>query len=400
MKAKILFISTLVVLTTIYFLNGKTLDIKNSQGVQSKEQTLPQNPLNGRLVLENKGCINCHSVNGYGGKTAPDFGRHNFIGSEYDLISNMWDHSPEMFKQMDAKNTAKQELSSEDFRSLRYFLNYLRYLGNSGNVTKGKELFAKMKCNECHSIDQVSPHMISLNKMGIYASPVYLAQVMWNHAAKMQKMQKQSGIKVPLFKGDEFSDLSSYIQSVNSNGKKEKIYMSPGNPLKGEKLFKSKKCFYCHEQSHIGPDLTKYNFNKSVTEIAGMMWNHSSSMQSEMTKNKIVYPVFKNDEMANLISYLYFRNQAQVKGSAEEGKKLFLQKGCISCHSKGNSYNAPAVSSIGPFHNSDSFFSDLWNHLPLMEKGLYAKGQSLPKLLPSEIKSLYLYFRTNGKTGI
>ncbi len=393
MKTKILLVfSSLIFLAVFCFLNGKTIVVKNIQSRQNDQQTLPQNPLNGRVVFEQKGCINCHAINGYGGKTAPDFGEHNFFGGDYDLISAMWNHSPEMFKQMNAKNIKKQEISAEDFRSLRYFLNFLRYLGGSGNIINGQKLFSKMKCNECHSVGKVSSNKISLNKMGVYASPLFLAQIMWNHAVKMQKMQKQSGIKVPLFKDDEFADLFSYIESVGINSKREKVYMLPGNPVKGEKLFKSKKCFYCHEQNHIGPDLTKYNFNQSVTKIAGMMWNHASNMQLAMIESKISYPVFKDDEMANLISYLYFKNQNPVDGSAEKGKKLISEKGCINCHSKGNSYNIPAVSVIGPFHSADTFFSELWNHLPLMQKKLYVKGKALPRLLPSDVKSLYLYF--------
>ncbi len=392
MKFKfILSTSVLFVLVSIYFLNGTAISRQNIPNKQSR-QVLPKNPMNGRIVFEKKGCINCHSINGFGGKTGPDFGTQNFFGNNYDLISQMWNHSPEMLKQMNIKNINKQNLSEKDFRNLRYFLDFLRYLGTGGNVSNGQRLFAKMKCIDCHSIKKISPSKISLNKMSIYASPLYLAQVMWNHAAKMQKMQKESGIKVPVFKDSEFADLAAYIESVSNFGKREKIYMTPGSPVIGEKLFKSKKCFYCHEEKHIGPDLSKFNFNKSVTEIAGMMWNHASNMNNEMAKYKISYPEFKNEEMANLISYLYFRNQNPVNGSAEEGGKLISEKGCTNCHSAGNSYNAPAINKIGPFYSTDSFFSDLWNHLPMMEKTFYAKGKSLPKLLPSDVKSLYLYF--------
>ncbi len=392
MKTKfILFVSTLIVLASIYLLDGYTLN-QSPQSKHGSGQALPQNPMSGRIVFEQKGCIDCHSINGSGGKTAPDFSTNNFFGNGYDLISAMWNHSPEMLKQMDVKNINRQNIDEKDFRSLRYFLNFLRYLDVNGNVKNGQLLFSKMKCNDCHSIEKSNTKKISLSKMGVYASPLYLAQVMWNHAAKMQKLQMKSGIKVPVFKKNEFADLSSYIELVSANGKKEKIFMLPGNPLKGKVLFKSKKCFYCHEEKHIGPDLTKFNFNKSVTEIAGMMWDHASSMETAMTKYKISYPEFKNREMANLISYLYFKNQSQIKGSAVEGNKLISEKGCIGCHSIGNSFNAPAIDEIGPFYGEDSFFSALWNHLPMMERTSYAKGKSLPKLLPSDVKSLYLYF--------
>jgi len=392
MKIRILFFIFLIALiSTTFIYYGFTPNIFFQQK-QSEKKNLPENPLDGRLVFEGKGCIDCHAINGFGGHTAPDFGTHNFFGSDYDLISEMWNHSPNMFKEMEKKKIDNQKFNTTDFGNLRYFLYFLRYLGSNGNVSKGHELFIKMKCSDCHSVGEGNAKKIRLDTIGVYATPLYLAQVMWNHALKMQKMQKISGIKIPKFKNNDFADLSSYIAEVSTYGKREKNYMSPGNPLKGEKLFESKKCSYCHVQNHIGPDLTNFNFNKSVTEIAGIMWNHALNMEEVMRKNKISWPSFEGDEMANLISYLYFKNRGDIKGSVEEGKQLTQQKGCISCHSAGNSYDAPDIKSIGPFNSMDYFFSELWNHLPLMEKNLYIKGKSLPKLLPSDIKSLYLYF--------
>ncbi len=215
MKAKfILFTSVIIILVSFYFLNGNTLT-QQSQKKQS-EQVLPKNPMQGRIVFEQKGCIDCHAVNGYGGKTAPDFGTHNFFGSNYDLISAMWNHSPEMLKQMNLKNIDKQDFSPKDFQNLGFFLRFLPYLGSSGNASKGKELFNKMSCSSCHSVGKTNSNKINLNKIGANASPIYLAQVMWNHASIMQKTQKQSGIKVPVFRDNEFADLSSYIESVST----------------------------------------------------------------------------------------------------------------------------------------------------------------------------------------
>ena len=398
MKIKILFYILLITLVSSTFIYTGFTVYTIIQQKQSDENKLPSNPLDGRIVFEGKGCIDCHAINGYGGsKTlpgsiAPDFGTNYFFGNDYDLISRMWNHSPDMFKEMKKENIEKQQFNATDFSNLRYFLYYLRFLGSSGNVSQGQKLFVKMECSKCHSVGKENTKKINLNKIGTYATPLYLAQVMWNHASKMQKVQKESGIKVPLFKDNEFADLSAYIAEVSSYGSRKKIYMSPGNPLKGKELFKSKKCYYCHEQNHIGPDLSKFNFNKSVTEIAGMMWNHAANMQSAMRQNNISWPSFKGDEMANLISYLYFKDRNNLKGSIEEGKQLIRQKDCIDCHRSGNSYNASDISKIGPFQSKDEFFSRLWNHLPAMEKNLYTEGKSFPKLLPQDIKSLYLYF--------
>ena len=355
---------------------------------------LPKNPLNGRVIFENKGCINCHAIYGNGGKTAPDLGKHNFFGSEYELISEMWNHSDDMLNEMEAKNSVLQKFTAKDFQELRVFLYYLRYLGEGGNVSTGAKLFTSMNCNNCHSIGKTSLNKVRIDKEGVNTSPIYLAQVMWNHAVEMQKMQRTSGVRVPVFKDNEFADLSSYITAAGVNDKTQKIYSAPGDPVTGEKIYSDKGCYYCHNEKHTGPDLKKVNFNKSVLEIAGLMWNHSGQMEKAIKKGKIATAVFKGNEMADLIAFLYFNNQSEVNGSAETGEQLILEKGCINCHTKGNSYNAPEVSAIGPFGSEDEYFSELWNHLPLMAKDLYLKGKSLSKLSPPEIKSLYLYFNS------
>lgn len=398
MKIRILFFAFLgTLLSAAFIFYGFTSNDFLIQQKQSNKKNLPENPTEGRIVFERKGCINCHAINGSGGNTAPDLGKQNFFGSDYDLISAMWNHSPAMLNKMELKNIDLQEFNDKDFRSLRLFLYYLRYLGGNGNVNAGKKLFTEMNCANCHSIGKEIPNKIRLDKVGVHASPVYLAQVMWNHAVKMQKMQKATNVKVPIFKDDEFADLSSYISSASVYNKQNKIYMAPGNPIAGKKLFSDKGCYYCHNEKHIGPDLTKVNMNKSVTEIAGLMWNHSSAMEPVMQKNKISMPAFKGNEMANLISYLYFNNKSDIKGSESNGNQLTQNKGCVNCHFTGNSYNAVALTAIGPFRSEDNFSSELWNHLPLMEKNLYLKGKPLPTLLPSDVKSLYLYFNRNNR---
>ena len=173
--------------------------------------------------------------------------------------------------------------------------------------------------------------------------------------------------------------------------------MLPGNPVKGKKLFRTKLCYYCHLKTDIGPSLSKIDLHKNVNEIAGILWNHSDVMSSFMKKHKISWPTFKNDDMGNLLAYLYFYNNKQIKGSAEEGKKIVSEKGCLNCHYNNNSFRIVAASDIKPFKNIDEFFSELWNHMPLIEKDFYTKGKELPKLKPEDVKSMYLYFCRSRK---
>ncbi len=390
-------ILSVTIVSAAFVFYGFESNIFHFQEKQTNKTYLPQNPLDGRIVFENYGCINCHSINDFGGKTAPDFNSKNFLSGEYDLISEMWNHSPKMLKMIGQMDINQKKMSAKDFAKLRYFIYFLGYISNNGSVSKGQELFIQMKCAGCHSIGKSNPDKINLDKTGYYASPIYLAQVMWNHAAQMHKKQKNANIDMPLFKDDEFADLAAYLEAESMLGKRNKNFMYPGNPAKGEKLFESKNCSYCHSQNKIGPSLSKIDLHKNVNVIAGMLWNHSNVMESTMSKNKISWPLFKNDEMGNLLAYLYFYNNKKVEGSIESGQKLLSTKGCLNCHYNGNSYNTITVSDIKPFDNIDEFFSKLWNHMPLIEKDFYTKGKEIPKLLPEDVKSLYLYFNRTQK---
>src|ERR1035437_3349684 len=393
MRIRDLFIICLVTIISVtFFIYAFDSNNLFFQQKQSDKKELPKNPLDGRVVFERNNCINCHSINGFGGKTAPDFNSENFLSGDYKLITDMWNHSPKMLKMIDQMNAKQQKMSTEDFRKLRYFIAFLGYISKNGSVSNGKDLFVQMNCVKCHSVGKPVAGKINLDKSGNYSSSIYLAQVMWNHAAEMHKKQKASNIKIPVFKGNEFASLAAYLESISTPRKKNKSLMYPRNPIQGEKLFNSKNCAYCHLKEKIGAPLDKINLHKSVNEIAGMMWNHSALMESAIWEKKISWPSFKESEMGNLIAYLYFYNTGQVNGSVEEGQKLLVSKGCNGCHYNGNPNKTITASDIKPFDNIDEFFSKLWNHIPIIEKEFYTKGKELPKLVPEDVKSMYLYF--------
>ena len=55
-----------------------------------------QNPLAGSRVFGSKGCSQCHSVNGVGGKIGPDLARIQRNRSFNDVAANLWNHLPQM----------------------------------------------------------------------------------------------------------------------------------------------------------------------------------------------------------------------------------------------------------------------------------------------------------------
>ena len=359
-------------------------------------QVLPKNPLAGREVLEKQGCLNCHAVNGTGGTVAPDFGKQVFIGDEYDLLSKMWNHSEQMLAVMSRTRTERPQFNGTDFRELSNFLYFVRYLGQPGNSSVGKELFVSKNCVECHSVGMPVSGKIPLDSMKVFKSPVKLAQEMWNHAVAMERRRISKKVSLPVFSDNEFADLAEYLRQASSLKTEERIYSYPGDPTRGLKLFKEKGCEYCHVQKNIGPRLDETNTNQSVMKIAGIMWDHSEKMLNAARQMKKPFPLFTGNQMADVISYLYFSSTPKTTGSAEAGARLFKDDGCSNCHFAGNKLKAPTVGQLAVYRDKDEFLAALWNHVSQMEEILVARGKKLPKLLPNDIKSLYLFVNENA----
>ena len=90
---------------------------------------LPTDPLEGRIVFEEKQCISCHSVGGFGGTAGPDLSRDYFFGSGLELASILWNHTPAMNRKFRQLRMDRPKLSEKEMLDLLGFLYYLRYLG-------------------------------------------------------------------------------------------------------------------------------------------------------------------------------------------------------------------------------------------------------------------------------
>ena len=86
---------------------------------------------------------------------------------------------------------------------------------------------------KCHPVKEGTNE--GLSRWGMYVNPILWAQMMWNHTPQMEQEMKKKGLSRVEFKGNEMVDLIAYIRSLNP--KVEKVYLSPGDPPSGDKLF-------------------------------------------------------------------------------------------------------------------------------------------------------------------
>jgi len=356
-------------------------------------------PLKGReLFFASKGCIKCHSIRGKGGKVGPDLGMGQFDRSLSQIAGIMWNHSPKMGEKMRAVEIPRPKFKAQEMADIIAFLYYIDYFDEPGDPSQGRRLMKEKGCLACHSVagegGRIGP---SLDRMKQYASPIFMAQAMWNHGPQMEAKMKELGIPRPLFQGKEVADFIAYIRAASKERVKKRVYILPGEPQEGKRLFSKKGCIKCHairgEGGRIGPDLAEKEMHRSLSRIAGVMWNHGPVMWARMKEKGIPRPVFNGKEMADIIAYLYFLRFSDDPGSTDKGKGLFASKGCIKCHAisgEGGRIGpdlAKSQASISPIYAAQL----MWNHAPVMEERMKEKRLPWPKFEGEEMANLISY---------
>ena len=366
-------------------------------GQTSGPAQLPKNPMSGRIVFEEKGCIKCHAINGYGGDVGPDLGRDKFYGSFYDLASRMWNHAPAMIVQSGASESDWSMLMTTEVDRLIAFLFYLRYLGEPGNVAEGRQLLKTKNCLKCHTVeDEGAKGGLPLDELTAFASPLYMAQVIWNHGPEMQSEMKALGITRPKFEDQTITDISAYLRELSRTTASGRQLMSPGDPNVGAAIFSAKGCQTCHPSGDgAGGEvpLGEMDLHRSVTAIAGTMWNHGDIMQKAMEERKLSWPTFDASEMADLLAFMYFNDYQKPGGDATWGGALFAEKSCERCH---DSAADVMEGSEFPLETPSDLIRTMWNHVPHMHKLVLSRNIPWPELTPDELRNLYTYLLSHS----
>lgn len=197
------------------------------------------------------------------------------------------------------------------------------------------------------------------------------------------------------------TNLAAYLQSVSSGELREKIYMQPGNPKSGSKIFHTKGCTDCHStDSNTGgkrtaPDLSRSRAFSTVTQIAGTMWNHGGEMMQGMIDLGLAWPRFSGQEMSDLIAYIYFLRFNDPPGERQRGKEVFRDKNCSRCHNLPEEPARPGQRRIPKLESPMTLVMSMWNHAARMDSLMNAVKISWPEFSPEEMTNLYAFLKLN-----
>jgi cytochrome c2 len=262
----------------------------------------------------------------------------------------------------------------------------------------GSRVFGTKGCGKCHAVNgvggKVGPDLARVPRPRSFYE---LAAAMWNHLPKMAERMREFGIARPQLNPRETGDLIGFLYTLD-------YFDPPGNVEAGRRHFTEKKCVVCHQAGGtggvVGPNLDFLQQFGSPILIAAELWNHGPAMAEAMRAKGIARPTFRDAELRDLIAYLTAASRSHAEGPlyvlpgrADEGHRLFRDKGCIVCHSvRGEGGRVgPDLAERGLAWSLTQFAAAMWNKAPAMMKEMTAKAISVPRLQAREMADLVAY---------
>ena len=347
------------------------------------------------LFFGGKQCGICHSINGTGGRIAPDLsGEHPLAPAMGWLVTVLWNHGPGMWRQIRLTKDLYPQLNEQEMADILAFLYQASSIDRPGEPSAGQRIFSEKGCVRCHSVDgtggQAAPE---LSKIAEGLDSNAWARSMLNHAGSMVGPITNTLGQWPQFTGSEMNDLIAFVRR-SASPSAPKTLEAAGNADRGWVVFQS-KCIQCHsvrgQGGNLGPELgPERDFPLTTGQFASVLWNHAPAMLRQAREHGVPAPVLQGDEMAVLRAFLASLRYFEPTGSPLVGQRVFSERGCATCHGQNAEGNeiGPGLRSSKEVFTTTSFSAALWRHGPGMIDRADALGMPWPTLKPTDIGDL------------
>ena len=280
-------------LITLALMVAVFIQLRHAPSVARRAPYIVGEPLKGAaLFYGDKQCGICHSVNGSGGRIAPDLsGSHPGTPAMGWLAAVLWNHGPGMWRQIRQKNDPYPQLNSQEMADIFAFLYQASGIDRAGDASAGQRVFDGKGCVRCHSVGgtggQTAPE---LSKIAARSNSNAWTLTMFNHAGSMVAPITSTLGQWPQFTGNEMNDLIAYV-SLSAPQPSTNTREISGNAELGWGVFQS-RCMPCHavrgQGGSVGPELgPERDLPLTTAQFASVLWNHAPAMLRQARENRI-----------------------------------------------------------------------------------------------------------------
>lgn len=175
-----------------------------------------------------------------------------------------------------------------------------------------------------------------------------------------------------------------------------------GDPFKGRGLFVDKLCVECHSLwghgGTLGPNIVRVVAGKPLPQLSGEFWNHTPRMIEEIAGKGRAWPSIDRNEMADILSYLYYLRLFDDPGDPVRGATVFERHRCGSCHSVGGEGGSvgQTLDKFSVYVSPVPLARAMWNEGPAMRESQLATGTPIPEFSSDEMAQIQAYIRARG----
>ena len=381
-KVKEILIALIVILATACGLSAMQVTI------------MPGSALRGERLLRDKSCLDCHSLDGRGGKRAPDFFRSSGRSRTPALFASaMWNHGPKMWAEFQSGGKSIPALESPEIADIFAYLYSRLYFSPQGSAVRGRGVFEEKGCIGCHGeILDTRSRRTPLDSWTELRDPITWAERMWNHASEMTAATTNRGVAWPKLTDQNVVDLLMFLSKLPEN-ETQMPGFNMGEPELGRVVFE-RSCESCHafggaDRSRV--DLLTRPAPSSVTGYIAAMWNHAP----EMRRRGGSTAQLNTGDMPDLIAFLFSQRYFQDRGNASKGRRLYEEKGCMQCHeNRRRETGAPSLFEATEVYSPITLSSAAWKHGPSMIEKMRQQKIEWPEFKGSEMTDLITYLNS------
>jgi mono/diheme cytochrome c family protein len=175
---------------------------------------LPGRASEGRRLLVDKRCLECHSASGKG-EGAMNLADREAHKSVTEFAAAMWNKLPKMTTEMKARNVAFISLKPEEMADIVAFLYSVRYFAQAGDPRNGVILATYKGCLGCHGLyGEPGKPASDLTRSTAIGTPPGSLSALWNHSFIADPRPPDRQVPWPSFTGAEMADLMAYLRTL------------------------------------------------------------------------------------------------------------------------------------------------------------------------------------------
>jgi len=118
-----------------------------------------------------------------------------------EVAADMWNHAPRMMN--------GPILSPSEMRKVVAYVWERQYMGRTGDVAEGRELYVAKRCASCHE----GAGAVAIARGERVFTPLKMVSAVWVHGPSMLKKVEGEGHKWPVLSPEEVADLVAYLNT-------------------------------------------------------------------------------------------------------------------------------------------------------------------------------------------